>query len=529
MSVPISFFFRPMRFVILFSCPLISTSSLVLGQRIDSLRPTRVYAELGTVAVVGPQTPFWLRANQNGIVPLAGSVGTIRLGAYADYRLLRHDSLAPKPRRFDWGYGVSVVANAGAASQLILAEAYAKVRFHQFEVYVGRRRNIVGLVDTLLTSGAYAWSGNALPLPIIQFGTIGYVPLKFTKGVISFNAIFNHGWFNDGFVQNSYLHQKALYGRLGKPNWRVKLFAGVNHQVQWSGYSPALARTGDPGFSDHGYLSSGWSSYFKVITSLRGAAPYTDNPNVVSVDQGNRIGNQLGSVDLAAEFNIRDYRVMVYRQNPYETGTLFYLTSIADGLNGISFQRKTPGTSRLSVDHFLFEYFYSKSQGGSVFTFENPKQRGRADNFNHSQYRDGWTYLGRTIGTPFLSQASEVRPELRGEPVSNNRVSMFHLAASGTFDQRISWLMKLSYSKNFGTYGFDYPPGTNQFSGLLRVATPVMVPGLGTCQLNGSLALDLGKLLYNSTGFYIGLRKTITNRTAHQAVSTVGPPSLLMQ
>ncbi|MBC8153343.1 MAG: hypothetical protein H7Z72_10565 [Bacteroidetes bacterium] len=443
-------------------------------------------------------------------MPTSGSVGTVRLGATADYRPTRTDSAAPKPRPFDWGYGVNMVANAGTTSQLILQEAYVKGRFHQIELYAGRRRNIIGLMDTTLSSGAYAWSGNALPIPVIQIGTIGYAPVKFTRGLIAINAIFNHGWFTDGFVQNSYLHQKTLYGRLGKPNWRVKLYGGISHQVQWSGYAPGLGN--DPGLSENGYLASGVGSYVNVITSRRGASAYTTNPGVISVDQGNRIGNQLGSVDVAIEFNVSAYNVMIYRQNPYETGALYYLTSIADGLNGIRLQRKQPGTSRFSVDHILFEYFYSKSQGGPEFVIEDPKRRGQTNNFNHSQYQDGWTYLGRTIGTPFLSQRTEVRPNLVSSTIANNRVSLVHVAAAGSVNQRIAWLLKLSYSQNFGTYPSPYPADINQFSGLVQVATPVSIPTLGECQLNASLALDRGQLLYNSAGVYIGLRKTITSQ-----------------
>ncbi len=489
---------------------LFLTTSL-LAQSGDSRHIHTSFVETGGL-VSGEHTPFWLRANQYGIVPTNGSFGTVRLGAYSGYRATKTDSLVIRPRRFDWGYGLNVAGNAGNTSQLLLTEAYVKVRFHQIEFYAGRRREIVGLTDTLLTSGSYSWSGNALPLPKIQIGTVGYAPLKFTKGLIAINAYISHGWFNDGFVQHSYLHQKMVYGRLGKPNWRVKFYGGFSDQAQWSGYAPGLGN--DPNLSDNGQLASGWSAFFNVVTTRRGASSYTTNPNVVSIDQGNRIGNHLGSFDGAIEFNIGSYQVMAYRQFLYETGALFYLTNVADGLNGIRFKRRTPGTSRVSLERFTVEFFYSRSQGGPEFVIDDPQRRGRNEYFNHSQYRDGWTYLDRTIGTPFLSQRSEVRSELAVEPIANNRVSLLHLGAAGTINQRTSWLMKLSYSQNFGTYPNPYPPGINQFSGLLQVATPIRLGTLGDCQLNASLALDQGKLLYNSTGLYVGLRKTLLSRTA---------------
>ena len=478
--------------------------STSFAQSGDSLRKAVLQAEIGGYFVSGQQMPFWARANQDGIVPLAGSIGTIRLMAKADYR-----PLAPKRRRLDWGYGVEVVANQGATTQLILPEAYAKLRFGALEIYAGRRRGIAGLVDTLLTSGAYAWSGNALPLPKIQIGTIGYAPLGFTKGFVAINAFFNHGWFNNGFVQHSYLHQKVFYIRLGKPNSRVKLYGGGNHEVQWGGYAPGLI--GLKGLSDNmdGQLASNLDAYFRVVTASRGTG-YVPSTGPISIDEGNRIGNHLGSLDVAIEVKVSGYTLTLYRQNLYETGALFYLTNLVDGLNGLRIQRTQPGSGRFCIDHLLVEFFYSKSQGGSEFVIDDPHRRGRNNYFNHSQYQDGWTYLGRTIGTPFFTQGTEIKASLAQGAIVNNRVSLLHLGASGTLLQRIQWLAKLSYSQNFGTYDNPLPAGTNQFSGLLNTSTPVVIPLVGPCQLQASLTVDQGRLLNNSTALFLSLRKAIT-------------------
>ena len=34
-------------------------------------------------------------------------------------------------------------------------------------------------------------------------------------------------------LPGTYLHQKSLYGRFGKPGWKLKLYGGFNHQVLW--------------------------------------------------------------------------------------------------------------------------------------------------------------------------------------------------------------------------------------------------------------------------------------------------------
>jgi hypothetical protein len=188
----------------------------------------RFYTEVGAMASSARQTPFWFRANQFGTVPLVAPLGTLRIGSSG---LFQRDST-----RRGWyaGYGVELVGNAGPKSQALLPEAYVKTGFGAIEFVVGRRRDVMGLVDSTLSSGSYAWSGNALPIPKIRIGTNGFAPLKFTRGLISINAFFAHGWFaNTDSIKHSYLHQKAFYGRIGKPNWKVKLYGGILHSAQW--------------------------------------------------------------------------------------------------------------------------------------------------------------------------------------------------------------------------------------------------------------------------------------------------------
>ncbi|GEM_PF-104599 len=481
---------------------------------------TTVRVEVGGYGVNGAQMPFWLRSNQWGSVPLSGSAGTIRVGIWGDHNGNAPDSTADRPK-FGWNYGLDVVANSGLDARVLIPEAYAGVRFGKFELFAGRRRQIVGLCDTLLTSGSYIGSGNALPLPKIQFGTIGYVPIF--KGVLAFNAIFNHGWFankdasgRELIVRNSYLHQKTLYVRLGKPSWAFRLYGGVNHQVQWGGYAPSLPT----GLANNGYLPSSLRAYQYVVTA-QAYPDFTIDPNLSTIDVDNRVGNHLGSIDVGADVNIGSFNLLMYRQSLVESGSIFYLTSIADGLNGIRLRNNRPGDGFLTVDNVLLELFYSKSQGGPEFVIDDPLRRGKVNYFNHGQYQDGWIYQSHTIGTPFLTPQTDVRPNLRtGRAIVNNRVALWHAGLSGRVAQRVQWQMKLSYSQNFGTYDFPYPARTNQFSGILSASSPLTLPVLGDCDVSASVAYDQGQLFYNSTGVFASLRKTVRIRRQQSSASS---------
>jgi hypothetical protein len=476
---------------------IISNCPSIYGQRVNQYQ-----VEVGGLAS-SAQTPFWLRANQYGTVPLQNPALQLKAGLRSDYQPIDTTGYRPK---VDWGYGLNVVTNLGATNQFIIPEAYVKGRLGVFELYAGRRKEIVGLVDTLLTSGSYIWSGNTLPLPKIQLAIPVFTPLPFTKGILSVMGTFSHGWFEntDRLVKGSYLHQSSFYGRFGKPSWRFRLYGGFNHQVMWAGYSNAL----DPTVAANGKLPSNIKYYPSVVLGTRNPFPDDQSIQTISHFEENRIGNHLGSVDLATDINLNHWNLFVYRQFVYDDGSLFLGTNLADGLNGIRLKnRDKPSGSAFFLRQITAEYLFTGSQGGDVFILEDPQRRGRDDYFNNAQYIDGWTYFSRTIGTPFLTPPQEVNPTLPFHyGIANNRVSVYHLGLSALVFNKVDMTARLSFSKNAGTYAVPYLTIPAQFSGLLTASVPVSLFG-GTI-LNGSIAIDTGDLLPNSVGAYVGLRKT---------------------
>ena len=468
----------------------------------QSPRFTQTHLEVGTLLSTD-QTPFWLRANQYGIVPLKGPVLRLQAGIRSDYRPA--DSSGHRPK-VDWGYAVDGVVNVGVTNQFLLPEAHVKGRLGAFELYVGRRREIIGLVDTLLTTGAYAWSGNALPIPKIQLGIPVFTAVPLTKGILSVMGAYNHGWFenNGRIVTGSYLHQKYVYARLGKPTWRFRLYGGFNHQVVWAGQAPPGVL--NPNLAVNGHLPSGLQYYRAVVLGSRGQGDRSD-PNVTSFED-NRIGNHLGSLDVAADIDLTNWNLFAYRQFVYDDGSLFYGTNLADGLNGLRLKnRRQPAGEAFFLRQITAEFLYTESQGGSNFDVIDPEQRGRDNYFNHGQFIDGWQYYKRTIGTPFLTPQGEARPSLPNPiGIVNNRVSVVHVGLSGLINSRIEMTSRLSFSRNLGTYGEPFPTQPGQFSGLLTAALPTAL--FGGALLSGSLGVDLGELLPTSVGVYVGLRKT---------------------
>ncbi|KAA9349472.1 capsule assembly Wzi family protein [Larkinella humicola] len=474
----------------------------------------RLFVETAFSANTAPQTPFWLRANQYGTVPATSPFGTLRGGMAANYlydRTKPANLIKNKRRLIGWGYGLEVVGNASRKSAVLIPEAYVKGRLWGLELLVGRRKEVIGLADSTLGTGPYIGSGNAMPLPRVQLALAEYTPVGFTKGVISFRGLYAHGWFgNQGAVTHSYLHQKALYGRLGKPGWPVRFYAGFNHQVQWAGRSEVVTNENQ---IKNGRFPTGFRNYLNAVTgtSLAARGDNIDTTLFSKADRGNRLGNHLGTLDIGFEISTKRFSLLLYRQSIYDDGSLFYLTNIADGLHGIRFKNNRPASYRFQIQTVLVEYLNTQSQGGAKFGDLN-KERGADNYFNHTQYIDGWSYLGRTIGTPFIPPVDDTRSELpRAQTIknylfsNNNRVQVFHVGMSGTWSQRYLFQLKCSMSQNLGTYAQPFSTTLGQFSSLLVVGFPAFKRGM---QARVSVASDHGALYPNSTGFQVSLRKT---------------------
>jgi hypothetical protein len=468
---------------------------------------TKYQLETGTYLSTSGITPFWLRSNQYGIVPLSSPMLTFRASAHKEYDSTRNNS--QKLKKIGYGYGFWGAANVGKQSSLLLPEAYLKIRYGVFEIYGGRKREIVGLVDTMLTSGSFIWSGNALPMPKIQISVPNYTSI-IGHGLISVKGAYAHGWFNNGIVKSFYLHQKWLYGRIGKSNWKIKFYGGANHQVQWGGtpLKPYIeAKTGNL-ISN---FSSDFRTYLNVVTGVSLNKNETGTNSGIPLNEAlNRAGNHLGTIDIATEVSLKKMNLLLYRQNIYDDGSLFFLNNISDGLLGFSIKRKF---IHKGIDKISFEYLNTTSQGGNLGS-ENgnsiPQLRGQDNYFTNAIYLDGWTYYKSTIGTPFISHIETLSPRFTekynlnnlpyGTSIINSRLKLWKVAFHGKY-LKIQYLSKIALTNNYGSFNFD-SFSLKQFS-FEQQMTYVLYKYL----LTASLSIDRGKLYGNSSGCYLGIRR----------------------
>jgi hypothetical protein len=478
--------------------------SNLFAQSNEIQREIKYTAEAGTIISTNGETPFWLRANQYGIVPNQSPIFTLRGSVSSDYKkpITKEDKY--KLSKFDWGYGLNIVGNVGKENQLLIPEAYIKAKFGAFEIYAGRRKEIFGLVDSTLSSGSYIWSGNALPMPKIQISTPNFVPLGFTKGFLSFKGNYAHGWFenNRTDVKNFYLHQKSLYFRLGKPDWKFHFYGGFNHQVQWGG--ELLYPDPKNQSAINGQVGSSFNDYINVVTG-RSLAAVGDTTKNGANDALNRSGNHLGTIDFGFEITTNNFSVLCYRQNIYEDGSLYYLANITDGLNGISINIKKKSEARIRLQKIVLEYLNTTNQSGSTGSDNtNSRLRGEDNYFNNGVYKDGWSYKQTSLGTPFINNVSGIA-NTTGLFFNNNRVETFYLGILGVINNTIYSEIRISNSKILGIYQSSFLKIKNQFSGLISLNySPIF---LDKTIIKLSIAIDSGELYKDSVGFYLGLKK----------------------
>ena len=426
---------------------LFLTPVLTLSQ---NLHRNNVYKTgFSTYLTTGDQLPFWLHSNQYGEVPFEGNVLQVMASAHHEYDSTY--SADQKLNRMALGYGFRAVGNVGRLNDLRLTEGYLKGRAGPFEFYAGRRREIVGLVDSTLSSGSYIWSGNALPLPKVQLSIPNYTPILKNK-LLSIKGTYAHGWFGStDSVQNYYLHQKTFYARLGKPEWRMKFYAGFNHHVQWGG-KPSVSFYDTKTDQMIRSFPSDFATYINVVSGIS----LNKNLDAGEVKDGvpyneafNRAGNHLGTIDIALDLKTHFGTFMFYRQSIYEDGSLFYLNNISDGLLGLTFKNELMGIA--------FEYLDTRSQGGKTGSdYVIPQLRGRDNYFNNSLYQDGYTYQEQTIGTPFLMPFRQFSAGLISSSINPNflflnRMQVFHYSILRHLE---SFTFQLNYSlmQTLGSY-----------------------------------------------------------------------------
>lgn len=386
---------------------------------------TKKHVEASLVASTSGYVPLWQRSLVYGSVPYQGPGTVLKYYIGKDYEV--PNKQYHKLKTYDWRYEIEAVGFLGKEIDFRLVQAYLAGRAKKWEIWVGRRKEIIGIGDSTLSSGFWSMSGNALPPVKYRFGTIDYMDIL--GGFVGINMSYSDG-FQDNFgpTKGAFIHQKSLYGRLGKRNSTINFFGGLNHNVSWGGENKV--KTG--GFTD--YYASNFSTYFYVVTALKERSIFTIDPNTSWDDSGNQYGNHLGSIDIALQLKNKLGRFLVYKQTAYETGRIASLSTSNDGIFGISWKGKT----NLIINQMVIEYVYTANHGNYVsgiaqqLGFIDPHLIEIENYYNNT--RGPWHYYGKGLGNPLIPIDRESTVGGTGFNFSTNAIKAIYIGLAGNLE-----------------------------------------------------------------------------------------------
>lgn len=421
--------------------------------------------------------PFWLHANRFDIV----DQNSFNLGTrlFFDYRY-------PLTDNFSIFTGSDILARYSDTSDLRLQEGYVGLQYRNLILYGGRKVEQFGLVHPTLSLGSMDWSPNVRPMTKIVFRTDGFRPIPYTNDLAYLDFYYSHGWMNDNetrFVNNAMLHQKYVYLKLFREEHIFTPVAGIVHSIQWGGQSPVA-----------GQIPASFRNYLQAVFSQRAT------PGEFSQSwESNRYGNSVGIYDFAAVLHFNFARITIGRQFYLEDTPNARFAAPMDGLWNLSIIRKN--TDRPLIQSFTYEHVNTLEQLSN-----NPKREGSTANYyNHSDYRAGWTYHGRVIGTPLYFSDEDYFG------VVNNELIAHHIGLSGNLSSLLNYRLLATYSRNYGAQRIRRVDGgsdngnfdrKDQYSFMLELERPVFLPNV---VLKTAIGYDTGEVYADNIGMLISL------------------------
>lgn len=448
----------------------------------------------GSVATQG-RTPFWQVSNQRGKVPLESGNGYLSGALYHQQQL---------GKGWWWGAGMEMIATVPRERNIYVQQIYAEVGYRCLQVSAGSREMNNDLVDTLLSSGDMACSGNASPIPEVNIRIPQFTVIPWTKGWLQLkgdfaigrswdrNTIKHFAGEKETYIYNVLWHHKSLALRLKDTRQGFPLSAriGVNHWAQWGGTS------NDPKIGDQPHS---FKDLLRVICGKSGS----DNATIS--DQVNVLGAHYGTYDFKLTFTQPNWELSAYYQHYFNDLSGMVFENGVDGLWGGELSlRQRPWLRKIVV-----EYVTTRDQSGPFhfIWFDHEKHPGVGgggdDYYNNGEYRTGFSYANQAIGSPLL-----LSPAWNSQGVisfRHTRIQDWHIGAEGELVAGLTYRLLFTWMNSWGTPARPLLKKKGGTSSLIEMT--YADSRWSGWSLKGAVGLDTGSLLGNHLGFSLSLTK----------------------
>lgn len=453
--------------------------------------------EIAGSAATGSNTPFWLVSNRYGVVPLDAGNGLLRAGVFHNQHF---------GSKFRWGAGVDVVGTVPRHHNIFIQQAYAELGYRSLLLSIGSKERYNSLWDRNLSSGDMVHSPNARPIPEVNLSMPAFTIVPWTKGLLQVKGDFAVGKSFDtdyledfanakqNYIKDVLWHHKSFFFRIKdtRNDFPLSFTAGVQHYAQWGGTST------DPRI---GKQPQSFKDLIRVIFGREGGGDATDS------DQINVLGSHYGSYDFKLNYSAKDWAGHFYYQHYFNDKSGMEFANKADGLWGLEIDLPfLPWLNKI-----VGEYLVTMNQSGPMHfiiydrnKWKDGRGGGNDDYYNNGEYRTGFSYFNRGIGSPLIPAPEYNTNGSLG--FKNNRVKSWHLAAEGDINTQLSYRILFTAMNGWGT---SYVPFLNKKYGTSSlIDIRYRHPGLNGWVFNGAFAADTGTMLGKSIGFSLGVTKS---------------------
>ncbi len=466
----------------------------------------------------GTHTPFQMVSHTWGLVPLKANNFYLRGGVFGEYTI-----------NSDWSFQAGLDV-AGSDSHVYsdgwVQQLYGELNWKSLRLNVGAKEDYISLLDPQLSSGDFISSNNARPLPELKLSIPSFLLIPYTKGNMYIKGDFSVGKYLDGdYVESKALpynlyygndllsHRKSIFFRFGNIETTNKLqfTFGLDHEAQWGGTTHRYKVSEGIGQYEINRDPRGLGDLWRVVVAKEGSSESQ------SYDSLYVAGSQIGAFLFKWDCRLKNEdQVSLYLQHYFDDGSGLAFLNYQDMLLGLQYK----SNRKQLLSGAVFEYIYTKNQTGPVnFSVEKNVQEHRAPNkrngrdnyYNHGVYNQGYSYFGRSKGTPLL-----LSPEYNADNFlgfKSNRIVAFHLGLEGYLHTSLRYRLLVSAGRSWGTYYQPYlSVREGVASGLDLIYTFPKIPGL---DLKLSVAHDSGVFFYGQNlgvGFSVIKRGLIRNQ-----------------
>ena len=432
----------------------------------DEQQDTLLYiGQVTALSSTNSFAPTLLQSNTYGEISSAAHSGNLSLGI-----------LKPATRPHRWfDYDGAIILTGRLQSDHIggtgyFSQLYAHLRLYIVDITVGIQPFYNGCAAADLTMGNLLFSTNTHPIPQIRIGLDRWTPIPGFFGYVEVKGGLTHGWLDDNnpYVSNTLLHHAYIGGRIGG-TFPVALSYEFHHAAQWGGKSAI-----------YGDLGTSWHDFSQVFLGKEGGSSRNETLNA--------IGNHIAFQQVCLTAQGKKWYVNAYWQAINEDGPVRFIgfgMNPADGLWGLHMHQ----TAWPFLHSVTMEFIQTTDQSGPWHDRDGFIYGGRDDYYTNSIYRQGWTYFGRTIGSPALSP-------------SNNRVMAAYIGIKGDI-YGFNYRLAAQHTRNYGRYT---APVNNRNTALLLDIYKHVEQAWGM-DFGLSLGVDFGSQYGTQFGALITIRK----------------------